>query len=227
MRALVVEDEPKLASFIEKELKAHGFFVDTAGDGRKGEELARKNTYDIILLDWILHVRSGVDVCRSIRQEMPHVPILMLTALDGIEDQVKGLNAGADDYLTKPFDVSVLMARVSALLRRAKGMDTSGAVLLCGGLTMDRDARSVKRDGRPIQLTAREYGLLTYLLSRKGRVCTRMEILDHVWDQGFDPGTNVVEVYINMLRKKVDKPFGEPLIHTVTGMGYVMREPGE
>jgi hypothetical protein len=225
MRALVVEDEPKVASFIAKELQAHSFMVDTAGDGVAGERLARANEYDIILLDWMLPGKSGIAICRDLRKDLPQVPILMLTALDGIEDQVNSLQAGADDYLSKPFDLFVLMARIDALLRRSRGRREENNTLTCGDLVLEHDARSVVRADQEIRLTAREYALLRFLLQRKGKVCTRMEILEQVWDTLFDTETNVVDVYINMIRKKVDKPFGDKLIHTVTGMGYVIREP--
>ncbi len=226
MRALIVEDEPKVASFIAKELQAHSFAVDVAADGVSGEQMARANGYDIILLDWMLPRKSGIAVCRDLRKDLPQVPILMLTALDGVEDQVNSLQAGADDYLSKPFDLVVLMARIDALMRRARGSREASSVMTCADLVLDHDARKVTRSGQEIRLTAREYALLRFLLQRKGKVCTRMEILEQVWDTLFDTETNVVDVYINMLRKKVDKPFTEKLIHTVTGMGYVMREPG-
>ncbi|MBL8002486.1 MAG: response regulator transcription factor [Flavobacteriales bacterium] len=226
MRALIVEDEPKVASFIAKELQSHAFAVDLAADGEAGERMARSNTYDVILLDWMLPRKSGIAVCRDLRRDLPQVPILMLTALDGVEDQVNSLQAGADDYLSKPFDLVVLMARIDALLRRSKGNREEGQKLSCGDLQLDHDARRVTRSGQEMRLTAREYALLRFLLQRKDKVCTRMEILEQVWDTLFDTETNVVDVYINMLRKKVDKPFTEKLIHTVTGMGYVIREPG-
>lgn len=223
MRALVVEDEEKVASFISKELQAHGFTVDIAPDGSQAEHCITLQAYDIVLLDWMLPRKSGIEVCRTIRKTMPHVPIIMLTALDGIEEQIKGLGAGADDYLSKPFDLAVLMARVQALIRRSKGRGAE-QVLNCSDLVLDTDARQVTRASKEIRLTAREYALLQFLLERKGKVTTRMEILDHVWDTSFDTETNLVDVYINMLRRKVDKPFGSRLIHTVTGMGYVLRE---
>lgn len=223
MRALVVEDEPQVAAFIADELRSAGFTVDVAADGLQGERLASQFPYTIVLLDWMLPKRSGIEVSKALRMLRPEVPILMLTALDGIEEQIKGLSAGADDYLPKPFDPKLLMARVQALVRRAQGRGPE-RVLHCGDLVLDRDARTVNRAGSPIQLTAREYALLHFLLERKGKVTERGEILDHVWDVTFETETNLVDVYINMLRKKVDKPFGTRLIHTVTGMGYVIRE---
>lgn len=223
MRALIVEDEPKVAAFIASELQKKGFTVDVAENGPDGEQLAIKERYQIILLDWMLPQRNGIEVCRAIRGVDPHVPILMLTALDGVEEQVKGLGAGADDYLAKPFDIGVLLARVNALVRRAQGRGTD-KLLVCGDLVMDHEAKRVTRADREIKLTAREYALLHYLLLNKGKVMHRASILDHVWDTSFETESNVVDVYINMLRRKVDKPFGHPLIHTVTGMGYVLRD---
>lgn len=223
MRALIVEDEPKVAAFITAELEKKGFTVDHAADGVQGIKHAEEHRYAIILLDWMLPKRNGIEVCKSIREKDPHVPILMLTALDGVEEQVKGLGAGADDYLAKPFDITVLLARVNALVRRAQGRGTD-KLLICSDLVMDDDAKCVTRADQEVKLTAREYALLHYLIARKGKVCHRDEILDHVWDTGFETESNVVDVYINMLRRKVDKPFGRPLIHTVTGRGYVLHD---
>lgn len=223
MRALVVEDEEAVAAFLSKELRSHGFVVDIAQDGVEAERIGTSNVYDIILLDWMLPRKSGIEVCKTLRATIPHVPIMMLTALDGIEEQIKGFGAGADDYLSKPFDVTLLMARVKALIRRSSGRDGERD-MSCGDLVMDGDARRVMRAGIEIRLTAREYALLQFLLRRKGKVTTRAEIMDNVWDTTFDTQTNLVDVYINMLRRKLDKPFETRLIHTVTGMGYVMRD---
>lgn len=222
MRALIVEDEPQVAAFIAAELGRKGFTVDVAGDGLEGERMARAQRHDIILLDWMLPKRNGIEVCRAIRASDPHVPILMLTALDGVEEQVKGLGAGADDYLAKPFDIAVLLARVNALIRRTQGRGTD-KLLVCGDLVMDHEAKRVTRGDQEVKLTAREYALLHHLLTHQGKVLDRANILDHIWDTSFETESNVVDVYINMLRRKVDKPFGRPLIHTVTGMGYVLR----
>lgn len=222
MRALIVEDEPQVAAFIAAELGRKGFTVDQAADGLEGIRLAQEHRYAIILLDWMLPKRNGIEVCKAIRASDPHVPILMLTALDGVEEQVKGLGAGADDYLAKPFDIAVLLARVNALIRRTQGRGTD-RLLVCGDLVMDHEAKRVTRADREIRLTAREYALLHHLLTHQGKVVDRATILDDVWDTGFETESNVVDVYINMLRRKVDKPFGRPLIHTVTGMGYVLR----
>jgi DNA-binding response OmpR family regulator len=223
MRALIVEDEPQVAAFIAEELRTAGFSVEVAVDGVEGERMAIEQEPDILLLDWMLPKRSGLDVCRHVREQRPRVPILMLTALDGVEEQVKGFGAGADDYLPKPFDPKLLMARVQALVRRSQGRGTE-SILTCGDLQLDDDSRTVTRAGQEVRLTAREFALLRFLLQRKGRVTSRSEILDQVWDVSFDTETNIVDVYINMLRKKVDKPFEKRLIHTVTGMGYVIRE---
>ncbi|WKZ64826.1 MAG: response regulator transcription factor [Flavobacteriales bacterium] len=222
MRALIVEDEPQVAAFIAAELGRMGFTVDQAADGLEGIRQAQEHRYAIILLDWMLPKRNGIEVCKAIRTSDPHVPILMLTALDGVEEQVKGLGAGADDYLAKPFDIAVLLARVNALIRRTQGRGTD-KLLVCGDLVMDHEAKRVTRADQEIRLTAREYALLHHLLTHQGRVLDRATILDQVWDTSFETESNVVDVYINMLRRKVDKPFGRPLIHTVTGMGYVLR----
>lgn len=222
MRALIVEDEPQVAAFIAAELTRKGFTVDQAADGLEGIRLAQEHRYAIILLDWMLPKRNGIEVCKAIRAADPHVPILMLTALDGVEEQVKGLGAGADDYLAKPFDIAVLLARVNALIRRTQGRGTD-KLLVCGDLVMDHEAKRVTRADQEIRLTGREYALLHHLLTHQGKVVDRATILDDVWDTSFETESNVVDVYINMLRRKVDKPFGRPLIHTVTGMGYVLR----
>lgn len=224
MRLLIVEDEPKLAAFIQRGLIEQSFVVDVAGDGREGEEMARRTSYDLVILDLMLPRRSGLEVCQALRATYPQLPILILTALDGSADTVKGLNAGADDYLTKPFEFAVLLARVRALLRRSHASRERNGLLQCADLVLDTVSKSVRRGDVSITLTAREFALLEYLLTHRGRVVSRVDILEHVWDTSFDPGTNVVDVYINFLRKKVDKPFATKLIHTVTGMGYVLRD---
>jgi two-component system, OmpR family, copper resistance phosphate regulon response regulator CusR len=225
MRILVVEDEPKLASFLERGLRAEGFVVDVANDGLQGENEALKQHYDLVVLDIMLPHKSGLEVCRSLREAQPTLPILMLTALDQPSAVVQGLNRGADDYLTKPFQLEVLVARIRALLRRAQASTELDAKLRCADLEMDLLTKIVTRAGDKIALTAREFALLNYLLVRKERVVNRMDILEKVWETSFDTDSNVVEVYINFLRKKIDKPFETKLIHTVVGMGYVLREP--
>lgn len=227
MRVLVVEDDPKLASFIQRGLAEQSFQVDVALDGRQGEIMARATPYDLVILDLMLPKRSGLDVCRELRATYPYLPILILTALDSSEDTVRGLNAGADDYLSKPFEFAVLLARVRALIRRSHASREQNGLLSCADLVLDTVSKSVRRGEVAISLTAREFALLEFLLMHHGRVVSRVEIIEHVWDTSFDSGTNVVDVYINFLRKKIDKPFTHKLIHTVTGMGYVLRDLGE
>lgn len=225
MRILVVEDEPKLASFLQRGLQAESFTVDVATDGLQGERMAQDQPYDLVVLDVMLPKKTGLEVCWTLREAYPALPILMLTALDQPAEVVKGLNRGADDYLTKPFQLEVLVARIRALLRRAQASSELDAKLRCADLELDLLAKTVTRAGQKITLTAREFALLNYLLVRKGRVVSRMDILEKVWETSFDTDTNVIDVYINFLRKKIDKPFPEKLIHTVVGMGYVLREP--
>jgi two-component system copper resistance phosphate regulon response regulator CusR len=227
MRILVIEDEPRVASFIQKGLAEQAYNVDVALDGKDGEQMALKEKYDLVVLDVMLPKKSGIDICISLRKEHPSLPILMLTALDSTEDTVKGLNAGADDYLAKPFEFAELLARVRALLRRAQATRESNNLISCADLVMDTSAKTVRRQEKLIELTAREFSLLEYLLINKGRVVSRVDILERVWDTNFDTNTNVVDVYINFLRKKMDKPFDVKLINTVTGMGYVLKEPEE
>ncbi|MBX3101007.1 MAG: response regulator transcription factor [Bacteroidetes bacterium] len=225
MRILVVEDEPKLASFLERGLKQEGFAVDVATDGLQAESMTEENPYDLVVLDVMLPTKSGLEVCRKLRETLPRLPILMLTALDKPSAVVQGLNRGADDYLTKPFQFEVLVARIRALLRRAQVSTEMDAKLSCADLEIDLIAKTVTRAGEKISLTAREFMLLNYLLVRKGRIVSRMDILEKVWETSFDTDSNIVEVYINFLRKKIDKPFATKLLHTVVGMGYVLREP--
>jgi two-component system, OmpR family, copper resistance phosphate regulon response regulator CusR len=225
MRILVVEDEPKVASFLQKGLTEQSYTVDVAHDGLEGETMALQHTYDLVVLDVMLPKKSGLEVCNVLRKTYPQLPILLLTALDDGQDVVTGLNRGADDYLTKPFTFDVLLARLRALLRRAQATREVDAKLRCDDLEMDLLAKTVTRAGKRITLTSREFGLLSHLLMQKGRVVSRVDILEKVWDTSFDTDTNIVDVYINFLRKKMDKPFENKLIHTVTGMGYVLREP--
>jgi two-component system, OmpR family, copper resistance phosphate regulon response regulator CusR len=225
MRILVVEDEPKVASFLQKGLSEQSYTVDVAHDGLEGETMALQHTYDLVVLDVMLPKKSGLEVCNVLRKTYPQLPILLLTALDDRQDVVTGLNRGADDYLTKPFTFDVLLARIRALLRRAQATREVDAKLRCDDLEMDLLAKTVTRAGKRITLTSREFGLLSHLLMQKGRVVSRVDILEKVWDTSFDTDTNIVDVYINFLRKKMDKPFENKLIHTVTGMGYVLREP--
>ncbi|MBC8082776.1 MAG: response regulator transcription factor [Hymenobacter sp.] len=223
MKILLVEDEPKVASFLHKGLTEHQHTVEVATDGPTGLRLALAGTHDLIILDNLLPGLSGLDVCRQVRAHNPAVPILMLTALGETDDKIRGLDAGADDYLVKPFAFQELLARLRALVRR-RPEASSAAVLHLADLTLDPASKRVQRAGQAIQLTAREFSLLEYLLRCKGRVISRVDILEHVWETSFDTGSNVIDVYINFLRKKIDKDFTPKLIHTLVGMGYVMKE---
>jgi len=214
MRLLVVEDEARLAHALRRGLTADGFIVEVAGDGDSGLELARHGDFDAVLLDIMLPRRSGYDVVRALRTEENWVPVLMLSAKDGEHDQADGLDYGADDYLTKPFSYVVLLARLRALLRRAP--QARPAVLTAGDIRLDPATRQVTVSEEPVSLTPREFGLLEYLMRRPGRVVTKIEILDHVWDAAADISPNAVEVYIGYLRRKL----GRRLVETVRGVGY-------
>lgn len=220
MIILVIEDERKITSFIKKALVEQSYTVDTAGDGLEGQLLAHSKDYDLIILDVLLPKQDGWITCKKIREDGITAPILMLTALDETDDKVKGLDSGADDYLTKPFQIAELLARVRALLRRHQ--PEKNTVLKVEGLTLDPSKHSVERNGKLIRLTAKEFAFLEYLMRNQGKVMSRMQISEHVWDINFDRESNVVDVYIKMLRKKIDKGFSKPLIHTVVGVGYVV-----
>jgi len=224
MKILLVEDEPKVAAFLQKGLVEQAHAVDIAADGMLGLRLGLANKYDLIVLDQLLPGLSGLEVCRRLRTANAAVPILMLTALGETDDKIRGLDAGADDYLVKPFAFQELLARIRALTRRRQDAPVRLEELRLADLTLDPDAKLVQRNGQPIQLTAREFALLEYLLRNKGRVVSRVDILEHVWETNFDTGSNVIDVYINFLRKKVDKDFSPKLIHTLVGMGYILKE---
>ncbi|PJJ59790.1 response regulator [Hymenobacter chitinivorans] len=224
MKILLVEDEPKVASFLHKGLTEQTHAVDIATDGVTGLRLALSNPYDLLILDNLLPGLSGLEVCRQVRTQNSSVPILMLTALGETDDKIRGLDAGADDYLVKPFAFQELLARIRALVRRRHEAPTGETLLRLADLTLDPSRKLVQRAGQPIQLTAREFALLEYLLRNQGRVVSRVDILEQVWETSFDTGSNVIDVYINFLRKKVDKDFTPKLIHTLVGMGYVLRE---
>ncbi|QOI98396.1 MAG: response regulator transcription factor [Flammeovirgaceae bacterium] len=222
MRILLIEDEPSVASFIRKGLEENGMLVTQAFDGATGLTLALREEFDVIVLDIVMPGMNGLDVCKQIRTKHGmKTPILMLTALGTTEDIVEGLTTGADDYLPKPFKFKELLARINALTRRGK---TVSQVLRVADLELNRESKEVTRNNRPIELTAREFRLLEYLLINKNRVVSRVDILENVWDINHDLGTNVVDVYINYLRKKIDADFGKPLIKTVVGMGYIIKE---
>lgn len=221
MKVLVVEDEKKIAAFIRKGLEAQGFVVDIAHHGDEGFELATSRPYDALVLDIMLPGRDGLSILRQLRERKIAVPVILLTARSELNERVEGLNLGADDYLTKPFHIEELIARLHAVTRRAAG--TPQSILAVGDLTLNLLTREVRRAGRPIELTNREFALLEHLMRAPGRVLTRVEICERVWDYHFDPGTNLVDVYIQRLRKKVDDEFPVKLIETVRGVGYRIR----
>jgi two-component system copper resistance phosphate regulon response regulator CusR len=220
MRILVVEDEPAAATVLAKGLREHAFAVDVAADGAAALEQTAANDYDLIILDVLLPRINGLDLCSRLRRDGLDVPVLMLTARGEPDQRVEGLDAGADDYLPKPYHFPELLARVRALLRRGPALTPS--VLSFHDLTADTRARRVERAGRPIPLTTKEYALLEYLLRRQGQVVGRADIAEHVWDDSFDPMSNLIEVYIQRLRRKIDDGHTVKLIHTRRGAGYLL-----
>jgi DNA-binding response OmpR family regulator len=220
MRILVVEDEPTAATVLAKGLREHAYAVDIANDGDAALEQAAVNQYDLLIVDVLLPGVDGFEVCRRLREDGSSVPVLMLTALGRLDDRVEGLDAGADDYLPKPYHFKELLARVRALLRRGPAL--ASAVLSVRDLAIDTRARRVERAGRLIQLTTKEYSLLEYLAKRQGEVVGRADIAEHVWDDSFDPMSNLIEVYIQRLRRKVDDGSEVKLIHTRRGAGYTL-----
>lgn len=220
MRLLLIEDDPAIAGFVRQGLAELGYAVEVVDDGKAGEAEGARGEYDLILLDVMLPGQSGVEVCRRLRQRGVATPILMLTALSSTGNKVEGLHSGADDYLVKPFDFEELAARIQALLRRGKPGEASQ--LRFEDLEMDLLKRQVARGGRKIRLTAKEFALLEYFLRRPNRVLTRASIGQQVWDMNFEYSGNVIEVYVSTLRRKIDKGFEKPLIHTVIGAGYML-----
>lgn len=223
MRILIVEDSPRIARFLEKGLREEGYTVEVVENGDSAFDRAREESYDAAVVDVMLPGRSGIELVRDLRAEGVALPVLLLTARDRVQDKVEGLDAGADDYLTKPFDYAELSARLRALLRRA-GSGAS-AVLRAGSIELDPAAREVRRAGKSVSLTPKEFALLEFLLRNVGRPLSRTMIMEHVWGIRFDPGTNVVDVFINALRNKLDPE--RRLIGTVRGFGYVLREEEE
>ena len=221
MRILIVEDERKIAEFLKKGLKAEGYAVDVAGDGEQGHFLAGTQDYDLMILDLRLPKMDGITLCRTLRSEKFAAPILMLTVRDSVKDKVLGLDSGADDYLTKPFDFEELLARVRALLRKRGAAEATK--LQADDLVIDLLAHTVERASKTIPLTPKEFALLEYLVRNAGVVVTRAMIAEHVWDVNFDSFTNVIDVSVNHLRSKVDRDFPKKLIHTVRGRGYVLK----
>ncbi len=222
MRILVVEDEKKVASFIKRGLEEEKFAVDVAYDGEEGLYMAENTPYDLIIMDIMLPKKDGLAVIKDLRAKDNPSPVLCLTAKDKVEDIVTGLDSGSDDYLTKPFAFSELLARVRALLRRQK--QDRGAELFFADLRLDPVSHKVWRSSVEIDLTAKEYALIEYFMRNPNQVLTRTMIAEHVWDYSFDSFTNIIDVYVNYLRKKIDKDYAKKLIHTVRGVGYVLKE---
>ena len=222
MNILVVEDEPNVAAFIKKGLEEQAYKVELAFDGNTGLSLARQKDFSLAILDVVMPGLNGLEVCRQLRTWYPGLPILMLTALGTTEDIVTGLETGADDYLTKPFKFKELLARVRALTRRHNLLNQSSK-LVVADLEVDLDTKTVERSGKTINLTAREFALLEYFMRNKGKVLSRIDLLENVWEMNYDLGSNVVDVYVNYLRNKIDKDFPVKLLQTVIGMGYVLK----
>ncbi|PWS28321.1 DNA-binding response regulator [Pedobacter yonginense] len=224
MNLLIVEDEPNVVSVISRGLTEEGFTVSVAPDGLIGEQMAKNNHFDLIILDIMLPGINGLELCKIIKAEKPNTPIIMLTALGTTENVVNGLDNGADDYLIKPFKFAELFARIRTLLRRYSGIVSQDQIINIADLQINITAKSVKRSNTEIILTATEYRLLEYMARNKSKILSRIDILENVWDIDFNLGTNVVDVYVNYLRKKVDKNSEQKLIHTAVGLGYVLKE---
>ncbi len=221
MRVLVIEDEAKVASFIKRALEEESYAVDLAADGQQGLDLALTGSYDLIVIDLMLPTLPGLEVLKRLRREKVSAPVLILTAQSQVDQKVKGLDAGADDYLTKPFAIDELLARVRALLRR--GTTETPGILQVDDLILNPATREVTRNGQRIDLTLKEYALLEYFMRHAGRVLTRPMISEHVWNQDFDTFTNVIDVYVNYLRNKIDRGRSRKLIHTIRGSGYMLK----
>jgi len=224
MKILVIEDEPKVASFLRQGLEEQNYDVDVAYDGQTGKRLAVSKEYDLILMDVIIPYINGVELCRELRSNHIQTAVLMLTALGTTDDKISGFDAGADDYLVKPFAFSELLARIKALVKRTRTGTVSGNVLKVADLELNLDQRNVRRGDKVIELTAKEFALLEFFIRNKGKVLSRAEIARKVWDINFDTGTNVVDVYVNFIRKKIDKDFPTKLIHTHIGVGYMLKD---
>ena len=226
MRILVVEDDKKIASFVKKGLEAAGFAVDHAPDGEEGLHLALTESYDAAIIDLMLPKLDGLTLIENIRKDRINTPIIILSAKGSIDDRVRGLQTGSDDYLTKPFAFSELLARVQALIRRSTGT-SEPTTLSLADLSLDLLTREVYRAEKKMELQPREFSLLEYLMRNAGKVVSKTMIMEHVWDYHFDPQTNVVEARVSRLRDKIDKGFGDKLIHTVRGVGYVLKEESD
>ncbi len=223
MNLLLIEDEPKTVQSLKQGLEENGYAVDVAYDGMIGKQLAMRNSYHLIVSDIIIPGINGVELCRELRKAGNETPILMLTALGTTDDKVVGFDAGADDYLVKPFEFKELLARVRALTKRGSAVSQTAQIMRFADLEVNMDAKTVHRAEQKIELTAREFNLLVYLIRNQGRVISKAEIAEQVWEIDFDSGTNIIEVYVNYLRKKIDRDFEVKLIHTQFGMGYVLK----
>ncbi len=218
MRILIVEDNPKMALAVQKGLTEHGFAADASHTGYEGEELAAGGAYDLILLDLMLPDRDGIEVCRNLRRRKIATPVIMLTALSAMEEKIDGLDAGADDYITKPFQFEELLARIRAILRRGEASESR--ILRCEDLELDLYTRHATRGDMHFELSNKEFALLEYLMRNQNRVLSRIQIGEKVWDMNFEPSSNVIDVYVSALRRKVDRGFDTQLIHTIKGAGY-------
>lgn len=224
MNILIIEDDQRVAQLTQRGLEEQGFAVTLAYDGLSGKKLALQNDYDLVITDIVLPKMDGIDLCKEVRQIKPDLAIIMLTALGTTDDKVEGFDAGADDYLVKPFEMRELLARIRVLLKRNnKSTQNLGFILRYADLEMNLHTKMVKRDLKDINLTPKEFKLLEYMLQNPDRVLSRVEIAEKVWDTHFDTGTNFIDVYINYLRKKIDKDFNQKLIHTKSGMGFILK----
>ncbi len=221
---LIIEDEKKISALIRKGLEGEHYSVTESFDGEKGEQLLAKQQFDLVLLDIMLPKKDGLSVLKSLRENNNDIPVLMLTAKGTVDDRVKGLDTGADDYLVKPFAVSEMLARVRSLLRRKKGTEKSATTLTIADLSLDLVAHKASRGGKVIELTSKEFALLEYFIRNKNKPLNRSTITEHIWNYNFDTGTNIIDVYINHLRSKIDGEFNTKLLHTVRGIGYIMKD---
>ncbi|HKI78431.1 MAG TPA: response regulator transcription factor [Ignavibacteriaceae bacterium] len=222
MRILIIEDDKKIVGALSRGLNEESFAVDVANDGVKGEELANVNDYDIIILDIMLPKQDGWKTCENLRKAKKATPILMLTALDDVEEKIKGLDVGADDYLSKPFHFGELLARIRSLIRRNSEIKTTSIEFY--GLALDLNTHKAFRDKKEISLTSKEFALLEFFMMNRDKILSRSEISEHLWDMNFDPKSNVIDSFVKYLRQKIDKNFSKPLIHTVRGSGYIFSD---
>lgn len=223
MKILIIEDDSRVAELIQRGLEEQGYKITLSYDGLSGKKLAGQNDYDLIITDIILPKMDGIDLCKEIKQSQPDLPIIMLTALGTTDDKVEGFDAGADDYLVKPFEMRELLARIRALLKRSNNTANTGNLLTYADLEMNLNTKVFKRGEKEIHLTPKEFNFLKYMLQNPERVLSRVEIAEKVWDTHFDTGTNFIDVYVNYLRKKIEKDFNQKLIHTKSGMGFILK----